>query len=212
MAEDRLSIWETLFLRALELIDSVSYAGITLEDWSFGGGTVLMRRHHHRLSKDIDIFIPDPQYLGYLSPRLNTRADTLTTKYFEQANSLKLIFPEGEIDFVASAPLTEDPTVTEDLFGRQVEVETSAEIVAKKVWHRAADFTARDIFDLAMVAEKEPRALWKIEPVLGDRRDTVLQRIASQDAALRQTFAELEVLDYRRSFDECIALVRKALG
>ena len=199
MAEDRLSIWETLFLRALELIDSVSYAGITLEDWSFGGGTVLMRRHHHRLSKDIDIFIPDPQYLGYLSPRLNTRADTLTTKYFEQANSLKLIFPEGEIDFVASAPLTEDPTVTEDLFGRQVEVETSAEIVAKKVWHRAADFTARDIFDLAMVAEKEPRALWKIEPVLGDRRDTVLQRIASQDAALRQTFAELEVLDYRRS-------------
>ncbi|OGA54290.1 MAG: hypothetical protein A3F74_13230 [Betaproteobacteria bacterium RIFCSPLOWO2_12_FULL_62_58] len=212
MAEDRLSIWETLFLRALELIDSVSYAGITLEDWSFGGGTVLMRRHHHRLSKDIDIFVPDPQYLGYLSPRLNTRADTLTTKYFEQANSLKLIFPEGEIDFVASAPLTEDPTVTEDLFGRQVEVETSAEIVAKKVWHRAADFTARDIFDLAMVAEKEPRALWKIEPVLGDRRDTVLQRIASQDAALKQTFAELEVLDYRRSFDECIALVRKALG
>jgi len=171
-----------------------------------------MRRHHHRLSKDIDIFVPDPQYLGYLSPRLNTRADTLTTKYFEQANSLKLIFPEGEIDFVASAPLTEDPTVTEDLFGRQVEVETSAEIVAKKVWHRAADFTARDIFDLAMVAEKEPRALWKIEPVLGDRRDTVLQRIASQDAALKQTFAELEVLDYRRSFDECIALVRKALG
>ena len=151
MAEDRLSIWETLFLRALELIDSVSYAGITLEDWSFGGGTVLMRRHHHRLSKDIDIFVPDPQYLGYLSPRLNTRADTLTTKYFEQANSLKLSFPEGEIDFVASAPLTEDPTVTEDLFGRQVEVETSAEIVAKKVWHRAADFTARDIFDLAMV-------------------------------------------------------------
>lgn len=212
MVEDRLRSWETLFLRALELIDSVSYAGITLEDWSFGGGTVLMRKHHHRLSKDIDIFVPDPQYLGYLTPRLNTKADSLTTKYFEQANSLKLIFPEGEIDFVASAPLTEDPTVTEELFGRQVEVETSAEIIAKKVWHRGADFTGRDIFDLAMVAEKEPKALWKIEPVLRDRRDTVLQRIASQDAALRQTFAELEVLDYRRSFDECIALVRKTLG
>lgn len=212
MVEDRLRIWEALFLRALDVIDLVSYAGITLENWSFGGGTVLMRRHHHRLSKDIDIFVPDPQYLGYLSPRLNTRADSLTTKYFEQANSLKLIFPEGEIDFVASAPLTEDPTVTEELFGRQIEVETSTEIVAKKVWHRGADFTARDIFDLAMVAEEEPKALWKIEPVLRDRRDTVLRRIASQDAALRQTFAELEVLDYRRSFDECIALVRKTLG
>ena len=212
MVEDRLRIWEALFLRALELIDSVSYAGITLEDWSFGGGTVLMRRHHHRLSKDIDIFVPDPQYLGYLTPRLNTRADSLTTQYIEQANSLKLIFPEGEIDFVASAPLTEDPTVTEELFGCRVEVETSAEIVAKKVWHRGADFTARDIFDLAMVAEKEPRALWKIEPVLRDRREAVLQRIASQEAALRQTFSELEVLEYRRSFDECIALVKKTLG
>ena len=78
MVEDRLRIWEALFLRALELIDSVSYAGITLEGWSFGGGTVLMRRHHHRLSKDIDIFVPDPQYLGYLTPRLNTRVDSLT--------------------------------------------------------------------------------------------------------------------------------------
>jgi hypothetical protein len=63
-----------------------------------------------------------------------------------------------------------------------------------------------------MVAEKEPRALWKIEPVLRDRREAVLQRIASQEAALRQTFSELEVLEYRRSFDECIALVKKTLG
>jgi len=212
MAEDRLKIWETLFQRALELIDSVSYAGITLEDWSFGGGTVLMRRHHHRFSKDIDIFVPDPQFLGYLNPRLNTKAESLTAKYVEQANSLKLIFPEGEIDFVASAPLTEDPTITEVLFGRPVQVETSTEIVAKKVWHRGVEFTARDIFDLAMVAEIEPKALWKIEPILNDRRDAVLRRIASQDAFLRDAFAELEVLDYRRSFDECIALLKRAFG
>ncbi len=213
MAEDhRLKIWETLFQRTLELIDSVSYAGITLEDWSFGGGTVLMRRHHHRFSKDIDIFVPDPQYLGYLNPRLNTKAESLTGKYLEQANSLKLIFPEGEIDFVASVPLTNDPTITEELFGRQVQVETSTEIVAKKIWHRGVEFTARDIFDLAMVTEKEPKALWKIGPILRDRRDTVLQRIASQDTALRDTFDELEVLDYRRSFDECVALVKKLLG
>lgn len=74
MAEDRLSAWETLFQRALDLIDSVGSAGIILRDWSFGGGTVLMRRYRHRFSKDIDIFVPDPQYLGYLTPRLNTKA------------------------------------------------------------------------------------------------------------------------------------------
>jgi len=212
MAEDGLKIWETLFQRALELIDSVGSAGITLEDWSFGGGTVLMRRHHHRLSKDIDIFVPDPQYLGYLTPRLNAEAESLTTKYVEQANSLKLIFEEGEIDFVASAPLTDEPTVTEELFGRPVQVETSTEIVAKKVWHRGAEFTARDIFDLAMVTETEPKALWKIEPILRDRREVVLRRIASQEPFLREAFAELEVLGYQRTFDECIALLKKTFG
>jgi len=97
MAEDRLRIWEILFQRALELIDSVSYGNISLQDWSFGGGTVLMRRHHHRFSKDIDIFVPDPQYLGYLTPRLNDKAEALTGNYIEQANSLKLIFPEGRL-------------------------------------------------------------------------------------------------------------------
>jgi hypothetical protein len=102
--------------------------------------------------------------------------------------------------------------VTEKLFGRPVLVETSTEIVAKKVWHRGAEFTARDIFDLAVVTEKEPKALWKIEPVLRDRKDVVLRRIASQDTFLREAFAELEVLDYRRTFDECIALVKKAFG
>ena len=83
MAEDRLKIWETLFQRALVLIDSARASGAELTDWSFGGGTVLMRRHKHRFSKDIDIFIPDPQYLGYLSPRLNERAEALTTDYVE---------------------------------------------------------------------------------------------------------------------------------
>lgn len=212
MAEDRLKIWETLFQRALVLIDSARDAGATLKNWSFGGGTVLMRRYHHRFSKDIDIFVPDPQYLGYLNPRLNTTAESLTNHYDEHGDSLKLYFPEGEIDFVASAPLTEDPTIVESLFGREVQVETSTEIVAKKVWHRGQQFTARDIFDLAMVTEKEPNALRQIKPILRDRRQALLQRITAQEAALRETFAELQVLDYRRSFDECVDLVKKALS
>lgn len=211
MAEDRLKIWETLFQRALALIDAAGESGAPLNDWSFGGGTVLMRRHHHRFSKDIDIFVPDPQFLGFLTPRLSTKAEFMTANYIEQANSIKLYFPEGEIDFVASAPLTAVPTLTETLFGRPVQVETSTEIVAKKVWHRGAQFTARDIFDLAMVVEKEPRALEAIKPVLNDRRDVILIRMKTHEASLRETFAALETLDYRRSYDECVALVRRVL-
>jgi len=115
------------------------------------------------------------------------------------------------IDFVASAPLTQNPTVVETLFDRQVEVETSTEIAAKKVWHRGDQFTARDIFDLAMVMEMEPRALEQIKPVLRARRDAVLGRISTRERVLREDFAELQILEYQRSFDECVALVKKAL-
>ena len=212
MDESRLKLWETLFQRALLLIDSARDGGATLDNWSFGGGTVLMRRHQHRFSKDIDIFVLDPQCLPYLSPRLNDKADSLTSDYVEQAEFLKLNFAEGEIDFVASAPLTENATTAETLFAREIQVETSSEIIAKKVWYRGDRFTARDIFDLAMVAEKEPKALWKIQPILRDRREPILERIALQEVALREAFAALEVLDYRRSFDECVTLTKKALG
>lgn len=212
MKQDPQGTWETLFERALALIDSATAAGVPLDPWSFGGGTVLMRRHRHRFSKDVDIFVPDPQVLGYLTPRLNATAESLTADYVEQGNFLKLIFPEGEIDFVASAPLTPDPYVREKVLGRLVCVETSAEIVAKKVWHRGANFTARDIFDLAMVVEREPEALRAIAPILRDRRDALRNRIASQDSALREAFAGLAVLDYRRCFEEFVALVEGALA
>lgn len=212
MADDRLRIWETLFQRALVLIDSVQKAGITLSDWTFGGGTVLMRRYQHRFSKDIDIFIPSPQYLNYLSPHLNDTTEAMTGDYTLQAEYLKLQFPEGEIDFVVSAPLTQDPVVAETIFGREVMVETSVEIVAKKVWHRGDRFRARDIFDLALVAEKEPDALKSITPILRDRKDVIMARMKASDANLRDDFGNLEVLEYRRSYDECVSIVTKALG
>jgi predicted nucleotidyltransferase component of viral defense system len=211
MDEERLRIWETLFQRALTIIDSVARSGHALADWSFGGGTVLMRRHHHRFSKDVDIFIPDPQYLTHLTPRLNNDAEIMTSHYIEHQGSLKLIFPEGEIDFVVAGPLTPNPTNIEVLFGRKINIETSTEIIAKKIWHRGADFTARDIFDLAMVAEKEPKALVGIKPILQDRRDAILTRIGKYEADLRETFAALETIEYRRSFDECVELATKAL-
>lgn len=212
MADAALQSWEVLFRRALDLIDSVQYAGVVLEDWSFGGGTVLMRRHRHRFSKDIDIFISDPQFLGCLTPRLNPRAEALTAHYLEQGGFLKLYFPEGEIDFVASAPLTQAPYQRELIFGRPVNVETSTEIVAKKVWHRGGDFTARDLFDLALVLEKEPEALREIAPVLRARRTAIFARIEVHDRALREAYEALQTLDYTPTYDECVALVRLALG
>jgi hypothetical protein len=105
MVEERLNAWKVLFRRALEIIDAVAASRTRFDDWSFGGRTVLMRRFRHRVSKDVDIFFPDPQYLGYVTPRLNDKAEELTRKYLETEISVKLYFPEGEIDFIASAPI-----------------------------------------------------------------------------------------------------------
>lgn len=69
MADDRLRVWEKLFGYALAILDESAAAGAPETGWTFGGGTVLMRRYRHRVSRDVDIFVPDPQWLGYLTPR-----------------------------------------------------------------------------------------------------------------------------------------------
>jgi len=171
-----------------------------------------MRRYRHRVSKDVDLFVPDPQYLGYVSPRLNDTAESLTSKYLETANSVKLFFPEGEIDFIASAPLTKEPTVNETILGRRVRVETTAEIIAKKVWHRGRELTARDIFDLAFVATREPGAIESIRPILRERREIIRTRIATGEKALRTAFSGLDTLEFKPGFDECVRIVEDVLG
>ncbi len=116
-----------------------------------------MFRYRYRLSKDIDIFVPDPQYLGFVTPRLSDAAADLTQDYTEQPGAfVKLQFEEGEVDFVAAPNLLADAWETWDIGGRSVKVETAAEIIAKKMYHRGDRVTARDLFDFALVIEREP--------------------------------------------------------
>ena len=61
----------------------------------------------HRLSKDIDAFITDPQYLSILSPRLEGEDIWACDTYAEAANHLKLVHPEGEIDFIVATSVTD---------------------------------------------------------------------------------------------------------
>lgn len=68
------------------------------------------------------------------------------------AGYVKLYLPEGEIDFVAAPILTTPGFQFETVIGVQVRVETSVEIIAKKMWHGGDSITARDIFDFALIA------------------------------------------------------------
>jgi hypothetical protein len=69
-----------------------------------GGGTALMILADHRLSRDIDAFIDDPQYLALLSPE--TTGVWNCSAWDRAAHYLKLKFAEGEIDFIVSAPIS----------------------------------------------------------------------------------------------------------
>jgi len=204
-------IWRSLFAHALDLIDSVSAGGGEFVEWTFGGGTALMLRHRHRVSRDIDIFIADPQYLTWLSPRLNDVALSKTTRYLEQGNSLRFQFPAGEVDFIVAPPLTKEDYELTELLNRPVRLETSAEIVAKKVWYRGAALKARDLFDIALVVDREPQRLEAAKSYLLERRAAILERLEQQEDQLRDDFAGLQALDYRPTYDHCVASVRNFL-
>jgi hypothetical protein len=206
--------WEKLFPRALTLIDEISrYGGIADPFWTLGGGTVLMFRYRHRQSKDIDIFVPDPQYLGFVTPRLSDAAADLTQDYTEQPGSfVKLQFEEGEVDFVAAPNLLDDAWDTLEIGGRAVKVETAAEIIAKKMYHRGDRVTARDLFDLALVIEREPEELLVAAPFLLRHREAFLSQIRAPHASLSIAFDAIAMLDYTPSFDHCVAVVEAFLA
>jgi hypothetical protein len=142
-------------------------------------------------------------------------AEALTENYVEDARFLKLSFEEGEIDFIVGHHLSDQPTVREKILGRAVLVETPREIIAKQVFHRAADFTARDLFDFALVIEKDRPGLMTIAGILGDKRDVLIGQLDKNEPALREDFGALDVLDYRPSFERSVKTVRdflRALG
>jgi hypothetical protein len=206
--------WEVLFQRAMRLVDDLQHhGGLTDPFWTLGGGTVLMFRYGHRLSKDIDIFVPDPQYLGYVTPRLSDTAASLTEDYTEMPGSfVKLQFEEGEVDFVAAPNLTDLAWEPWEIQGRPVRVETSAEVIAKKMYHRGDRATARDLFDLAMVVEREPDALAAAAPFLMRHRHRFLEQIGRPGAGFVATFEAIAATGYRPSLAHCVEVATAYLS
>lgn len=201
--------WRVLLAHALCLIDELRAHGLRDPFWTLGGGTVLMFRYRHRRSKDIDIFVPDPQYLGHVTPRLSDVADSIATDYVEGAGYVKLLRPEGEIDFVAAPNLTDTAYDTWRLLKRPVRVETATEIIAKKLWHRGSTPSARDVFDLSLVIEREPAPLRQAHAFLTRHRQTFLAQLESRAAVLRAQFDAIDALEYRPTFDEAVERVSR---
>jgi Nucleotidyl transferase AbiEii toxin, Type IV TA system len=193
------------------LLDDIEHHAGTQLFWTFGGGTVLMLRYQHRRSKDIDIFYREPQALGYVTPRLSPAAENISRDYVETANHVKLIRSEGEIDFVASPNLTKPGFETWEIEGHSINVETSVEIIAKKMWHRGAAVTARDLFDLALVIEREPKALQTAAQFIVRHRDSFVEQLKSRRRILSMQFNEIDAWKYQPTFPDCVDIAERFL-
>jgi hypothetical protein len=203
--------WAALFESALALTDHLA-AVIERPAWTFGGGTVLMLRLDHRHSRDIDLFVPDPQYLGHVTPRLSDVAERLTTDYVETAEYVKLLLPTGEIDIVVGQPLTGTPWEVVAYQGRRLRIETNAEIVAKKMFHRGNQAKARDLFDLCAVADLDPGAIDEAAPFFARHGRAFIERLKADAGYVEEEFSQIRRIAYQRPFEECLALAELIVG
>jgi len=133
----------------------------------------------HRESRDVDIFLTDPQLLPFLNPQTNEFRFEIQPDAYEcdGARSLKFVFRGiGEIDFIVAGAMTPSPTTQASVEGESVLLETIPEIITKKVYYRASNIAPRDIFDIAAAGEQHEDSL--IE-VLKGYRDHVKQTLAA---------------------------------
>jgi hypothetical protein len=143
-----------------------------------GGGTVLMFRFEHRLSKDIDFFMHDVQWLSLLTPRLNDTIAAMTTNYLEQGSGLKLVLPHGDIDFAVSGPVTDAKAIDSlEFMGRTFLLEATEEILAKKLFYRAARFQPRDVFDFVVALESDRESATRALAAAASNHDLLTRRL-----------------------------------
>jgi hypothetical protein len=170
--------WRDMLASAVAIFEDLERKGFGWPDIAMGGGTVLMFRFEHRLSKDIDFFMHDAQWVPLLTPRLNDTTEAMTTNYVEQGNSLKLVLPRGEIDFIVSGPVTEAESSESITFmGRTFPLETTEEIRAKKLFHRAAQLQPRDVFDFVVAIEKDRASAERALAAAAANHDLLTRRI-----------------------------------
>jgi hypothetical protein len=204
--------FEPLFAHALRLVGSFDSGGIADPFWTFGGAAVLMLRYGHRKSRDLDIFVPDARYLALVNPRLNAVAESVSADFVEGPDFVKIVLPRGEIDFFALPNLTPQPFETWQIAGRPVRVETAAEIVARKMWHWGDRASARDIFDLAVVAKKSPDQITVAAPWFERHRLAFLAQIELRAPVLEAQFDMIDTIGFHRGYGECANIVARTLG
>lgn len=161
-----------------------------------GGGTVLMLHYNHRVSRDIDIFFNDAQYITYLTPRINDAVAKYTEDYDEQSNFLKLKFGDGEIDYIVAPALTSSKPVILNIEGITVKTDTPEEIVIKRMFYRAETLKVRDILDIAVTARDKKQELLDNSRIFSGKLEIISERLNLISKDYHKLVKTLEVIDH----------------
>ena len=209
------SRWEDLLRAAFDLINHANREHSVVDGWTLGGGTALMLRIDHRESYDIDLFVDDPQVLPYLRAAASEAEFAIGEPAYggEGATHLKLAFEGvGEIDVIVAAPQTDRPS---EPVGRTIELETVAEVIAKKVRYRGSFLQPRDVFDIAAALQTEHAQSVKVALADMPERTRAAQAAANRlkEDAAQTLIAQLQVRDRLRSLAvDALLIVRSALS
>ena len=202
-----ISQWEKLLILALPVLSDLE------TPWTLGGGTGLFLRLNHRVSYDIDIFLEDPRGLKTIAG--DPRTKRISNDWQFPGNYLKLIRQEGEIDFILATTITENCFFAHSFKGTEINVETPAEIIAKKIRYRGSNFTIRDIFDFALAVGHDPRLMVNLGQALSRKdfqktldRVTLLKRNFREDQSTSQF---INILKTRDNLTEIYDVVIKCL-
>ncbi len=218
----RPSEWRRLFAIAADLIDQLrEKAGGFEFEWSFGGGTAMMIQINHRESHDVDIFLDDPQLLGFIDPSKSQLSfSTGPAAYDGDGTRFQKFAFEGlgEIDFIVAGALTGTPFEKREVEGRSVWLETIPEIIAKKVYYRGSEARPRDIFDIAAAARSQLGAVVDALRVFPQQVTRTRERLEKLNPEfVSRAIAQLMIMpDYEASaadsLDAAIAVLDEALS
>lgn len=103
-----------------------------------------------------------------------------------------------------STPLTDQPFDIVQHAGRDIRVETCAEIIAKKMWHRGDRAKARDLYDLCAVADMEPPAIKRAAPFMRRHGASFLHLLGKRAHLLQADFEAIDSIGFHAPFTQCL--------
>lgn len=174
--------------------------------WAIGAGTVLAAQWNHRMSTDIDVFLPSNASLAALMAKhdpgfVERMAEIGATAANEQPRSIKFQFPAGRVEITAVdaiPPLAPLPAEIDKVPAHRL---PNACILAGKLSGRGLRMPMRDVFDVCVAAELDPEALCCAVNHVPEqtRLEIAAQLNAGAEALLEDAREEIEHHDARWS-------------